>query len=71
MKYREVARKLKALGCEEVKRRGIGSHRKWTNPSNNRKTVFPDWGGRDLKMPTVKQGVVKHLGLSWDNFENA
>ena len=29
MKYREVARKLKALGCQELPRRGGGSHRKW------------------------------------------
>ncbi|MCK6539547.1 MAG: hypothetical protein L6Q26_05770 [Anaerolineales bacterium] len=29
MKYREAAKKLKALGCEEVARRGKGSHRLW------------------------------------------
>lgn len=31
MTYREVTRKLKALGCQELLRRGGGSHRKWLN----------------------------------------
>lgn len=31
MKYRDVTRKLKTLGCEELPRRGGGSHRKWFN----------------------------------------
>lgn len=29
MKYRDVARKLKRLGCEELPRRGKGSHYVW------------------------------------------
>jgi mRNA interferase HicA len=50
MKYREVARKLTALGCQERKRRGGGSHRKWFNPNSQQGTVVPDWGGRDLRL---------------------
>ena len=42
--YREVARKLRALGCQERKRRGRGSHRKWFNPNTQQGTVVPDWG---------------------------
>jgi hypothetical protein len=38
MIYREAARKLAALGCREVPRRGGGSHRKWQNPATNRST---------------------------------
>jgi predicted RNA binding protein YcfA (HicA-like mRNA interferase family) len=49
MKYREVARKLTALGCEELPRKGGGSHRKWHNPVTQRSTVVPDWGSKDLK----------------------
>jgi len=45
MKYREVARKLTAIGCQELRRRGGGSHRKWFNPATQRATVIPDWGG--------------------------
>ena len=39
MIYREAARKLAALGCREVPRRGGGAHRKWQNPATNRSTV--------------------------------
>ncbi|CAN5201096.1 hypothetical protein BH20ACI2_BH20ACI2_08710 [soil metagenome] len=37
MKYREVEKKLKKLGCIELKGNG-GSHRKWINPSLGRGT---------------------------------
>ena len=70
MRYREVARKLTVLGCREIPRAGGGSHRKWFNPANNRSTVVPDWGGRDLKMGTAR-AVVRQLGLDWDSFSAA
>ncbi len=44
MNYRDVARKLKALGCDELPRRGGGSHRKWVNQANDRVSSVPDWG---------------------------
>ncbi len=40
------------------------------NPATNRSTVVPDWGGRDLKIGTVR-GAVRQLGLEWSAFENA
>ena len=70
MKYREVARKLKSLGCEETPRKGSGSHRKWRNPVIGRTTVVPDWGGRDLKLGTVR-AAVRQLGIDWQDFEAA
>jgi predicted RNase H-like HicB family nuclease len=70
MKYREVARKLAVLGCQETPRQGGGSHRKWHNPASNRSTVVPDWGGRDLKMGTVR-GAVRQLGIEWSSFDGA
>jgi predicted RNA binding protein YcfA (HicA-like mRNA interferase family) len=48
MKYRKAAKKLKAMGCEEVYRRGSGSHRVWLNPQTDRLTSLPDWGPKDL-----------------------
>jgi predicted RNA binding protein YcfA (HicA-like mRNA interferase family) len=42
MKYREVAHKLRALGCQELPRRGDGSHRKWYNPATGGLTSVPD-----------------------------
>ncbi len=67
MKYREVAQKLAHFGCREIARRGGGSHRKWFNPAKNRSTVVPDWGGRDLKVGTIRAGV-RQLGLEWNEF---
>lgn len=68
MNYRDVARWLAALGCQELPRRAGGSHRKWYNPTTDRATVVPDWGGRDLKLGTVR-AVVHQLGIEWDQFQ--
>ncbi|NEQ97242.1 MAG: type II toxin-antitoxin system HicA family toxin [Cyanothece sp. SIO2G6] len=67
MKYREVSRKLVALGCQELPRRGGGSHRKWLNPSTQQATVIPDWGSRDLKLGTLRSAI-RQLGLDWQTF---
>lgn len=69
MKYRELAKRLRELGCTEIARRGSGSHRKWLNPANNHATVIPDWGARDLKLGTVREAV-RQLGLQWDDVGN-
>ncbi|MBW4572333.1 MAG: type II toxin-antitoxin system HicA family toxin [Tolypothrix carrinoi HA7290-LM1] len=66
MKYRDVTRKLKALGCEELPRRGGGSHRKWFNPEMQNVTSLPDWGSRDLKLGTIR-AAVRQLGIDWDD----
>ena len=65
-----MERKLKALGCDELPRRGGGSHRKWHNAAADRSTVVPDWGGRDLREGTVR-AAVRQLGLEWDRFARA
>jgi predicted RNA binding protein YcfA (HicA-like mRNA interferase family) len=69
MTYREAARKLTLLGCQELPRRHRGSHRKWFNPATQRVTVVPDWGGRDLKLGTVRSAV-RQLGIDWQDFQN-
>jgi predicted RNA binding protein YcfA (HicA-like mRNA interferase family) len=70
MKYREIARKLAALGCNELMRKGGGSHRKWFNPKTDQATVIPDWGGRDLKLGTVR-AAVRQMGIEWSAFREA
>jgi mRNA interferase HicA len=70
MRYREAARKLRALGCEELARRGAGSHRKWHNPATGALASLPDWGSKDLKLGTLR-AVVLQLGLDWDAFQKA
>jgi len=70
MKYREVVRRLQALGCEELPRRTGGSHRKWHNPATGRIAPVPDWGNKDLKAGTLR-AIVKQLGLAWDDFQHS
>jgi mRNA interferase HicA len=70
MTYRDVARKLQALGSQELPRRGGGSHRKWLHLAAQRVTVVPDWGSRDLKLGTVRSAV-RQLGIEWQDFINA
>ena len=65
--YREAARRLRALGCRELGRRGSGSHRVWVNPANQRVASLPDHGGRDLKLGTLR-AVIRQLGLDWAVF---
>jgi len=68
MNYKELAKRLRALGCHEVPRRGGGSHRKWLNPTTGRGTVIPDWGNKDLKEGTIR-GILKQLAIDLSNFE--
>lgn len=69
MRYREVARKLRDLGCEELAQRTGGSHRKWINPTTGKGTVIPDWGNQDLKIGTLRS-IVRQLGLDWEQFKS-
>jgi len=70
VKYREVDKKLRKLGCIEINVGGKGSHRKWINLSNNMGAPVPDWGSKDLKTGTVR-AAVKQLGLDWEEFKKA
>jgi len=69
VRYREVEKKLRNLGCNELLSKG-GSHRKWINPQTNRGTSVPDWGSKDLKNGTLRTAV-KQLGLDWEEFTAA
>lgn len=68
MTYREAVRRLQVLGCQEIPRRGGGSHRKWHNPSTGRSTVLPDHGSRDLRIGTLR-AAVRQLGIDWTAFD--
>jgi mRNA interferase HicA len=69
MKYRELTRRLKILGCQEIPRRNAGSHRKWINPLSGKGTVIPDWGNKDLKIGTVRN-ILKQLKIELEEFDN-
>lgn len=66
MKYRELARRLRELGCEEL-REAKGSHRYWRNPATRQVTAIPDWGSKDLRAGTVL-AIIRELGLSREEF---
>ena len=66
MRYREVARRLSRLGCQEL-RGGKGSHRIWYNPATEKVTAVPDWGSKDLVPGTVR-AVIRELGISRREF---
>jgi mRNA interferase HicA len=68
LKYRELARKLQKLGCEEVAVRGKGAHRGWYNPATNLFTTIPYHGGKDLKTGLV-WAALKQLGIDREKFE--
>ena len=57
------------MGCQEIPRKGSGSHRKWYNPQNNVIVPIPDWGNKDLKIGTLRQ-IIRQLGLDWEQFKN-
>ena len=72
MRYRQVAKKLRALGCHEMvnKKRKRGSHRKWFNPATNGFASMLDHGRKDLKEGTLR-AVIGYLGIDWQDFNNA
>ena len=66
MKYADLARRLRELGCEEV-RRSKGSHRIWRNTATGLVAVAPDWGSKDLAPGTIR-GMLRELGISREQF---
>jgi mRNA interferase HicA len=62
MRYRDVARRLRELGCEYV-RDGAGSHRIWWNPATDRYSTIPDWGSKDIKPGTLRR-ILSDLAIS-------
>jgi predicted RNA binding protein YcfA (HicA-like mRNA interferase family) len=66
MRYRELAKRLQELGCEEL-RQAKGSHRFWRNPTTDQVTSIPDWGAKDLATGTVRS-ILRQLGISRQEF---
>ncbi len=66
MRYREISKRLKKLGCRQL-RQGRGSHRIWLNPGTNQIASIPDWGSKDLAPGTVR-AIIRELGISRKEF---
>ena len=69
MTYKDLVRRLKSLGCEEVFPRTRGSHRQWHNTHTRKSATIPDHGSKDLKKGTIR-GIVRRLGIKWHEFNN-
>jgi predicted RNA binding protein YcfA (HicA-like mRNA interferase family) len=66
MRYREISKRLKKLGCRQL-RQGKGSHRIWLNPETKQIASVPDWGSKDLAPGTVR-AIIRELGISRKEF---
>ncbi|MDY6893348.1 MAG: type II toxin-antitoxin system HicA family toxin [Chloroflexota bacterium] len=69
MNYLKLTRKLQKLDCE-FDRQAKGSHEVWICLRTGTRTTIPNWGSKDLKPGTIS-GILKDLGISKEDFENA
>ena len=69
MTYRELTRKLEALGCS-YRRPGQGSHEIWQNPANGMHTTIPRHRNQDLRTGTLHK-IRRELGISRSDFDQA
>jgi predicted RNA binding protein YcfA (HicA-like mRNA interferase family) len=67
-RYREVVKRLKALGFE-FDRQAAGSHEIWYNPGANRYTTIPNHPG-DLPEGTLR-AILKQAGIGQEAFLRA
>jgi predicted RNA binding protein YcfA (HicA-like mRNA interferase family) len=68
MTYRELARRLRQLGCE-LRRQSKGSHEIWTNPRTHLSASVPRHSG-DVPKGTLS-AILKQLGIDKDEFDAA
>jgi predicted RNA binding protein YcfA (HicA-like mRNA interferase family) len=68
MRYQELTRKLRALGCAFM-RQSKGSHEIWHNPKRNLSAVIPNHPG-DIPKGT-QRAILKQLGVDQSEFDVA
>ncbi len=69
MKYAELIRKLKRLGCEYA-RPGPGSHEMWANPDTHMVAPVPYHRTKDIG-PDLLARILRDLGISRKDFDRA
>ena len=69
MKYRELTRKLRKLGCQ-FDRQGKGSHEIWINLQTGEETTIPSWGRKDLKPGTLAR-IMRELEIDRRDLDQA
>lgn len=68
MRYREVSKRLRKLGCYEIRRPSGGSHRKWIKPETNGLVIIPNHGSKDLVLAVVRRAV-RDLDIPWQKVQ--
>lgn len=69
MKYGELARKLRSLGCY-LTRYGAGSHEIWRNPATGRQVPVPYHRTKDIG-PGLLSRILKQLEIDREDFDRA
>lgn len=67
MTYRDLTRRLRALGCDFV-RHAAGSHEIWWRPAARKFTTIPRHGNRDIPTGTLR-AVLRDLAIEKRDFD--
>jgi predicted RNA binding protein YcfA (HicA-like mRNA interferase family) len=69
MKYAELVKKLKQLGCE-FKRQASGSHEIWFNPHTRRSAPIPRHTSKDIGKGLLSK-ILRELEIDRKDFDQA
>jgi predicted RNA binding protein YcfA (HicA-like mRNA interferase family) len=69
MRYSELARKLRRLGCHFT-RYGAGSHEIWRNPATGTQVPIPYHASKDIG-PKLLSRILHQLRIDADTFNDA
>ncbi len=69
MKYAELTRKLRRLGCY-CTRYGAGSHEIWRNPDTGKQVPIPYHRSKDIGISLLTR-ILRELEITRDNFDKA
>lgn len=69
MRYAELTRKLRRLGCAPT-RFGAGSHEIWRNPKTGQQTAIPYHRSKDIG-PSLLSRILRQLEIEREDFDSA
>ena len=69
MKYAELTRKLRRLGCHFT-RFGAGSHEIWRNPTTGQQAPVPYHRNKDIN-PALLSRILRELDIDRNEFDLA
>jgi predicted RNA binding protein YcfA (HicA-like mRNA interferase family) len=69
MKYAELTRKLRRLGCYFT-RYGAGSHEMWRNPASGKQVPIPYHRSKEIG-PELLSRILRQLGIDREDFDQA